>query len=60
MGKILWRRKWKPTQVFLPEKSHGQGSLPGYSPKGSIESDMTERLNTSIEQKKTTKKLNPI
>ena len=32
----------QPSPVFLPEKSHGQGSLAGYSPKGSIESDMTE------------------
>ena len=22
--KILWRRKWQPTPVFLPEKSHGE------------------------------------
>jgi len=21
--KIPWRRKWQPTSVFLPEKSHG-------------------------------------
>jgi len=26
------RRKWKPTSVFLPEKSRGQRSLMGYSP----------------------------
>ena len=32
--KIPWRRKWQPTQVFLPEKSHGQRSLAGYSPWG--------------------------
>ena len=25
--KIPWRRKWQPTPVFLPEKSHGQRSL---------------------------------
>ena len=25
--KILWRRKWQPTPIFLPEKSHGQRSL---------------------------------
>ena len=25
-----WRRKWQPTPVFLPEKSHGQRSLAGY------------------------------
>ena len=22
--KILWRRKWQPTTVFLPGRSHGQ------------------------------------
>ena len=27
-----WRRKWHPTPVFLPGKSHGQRSLAGYSP----------------------------
>ena len=31
--KIPWRRKWQPTSVFLSEKSHGQRSLEGYSPK---------------------------
>ena len=31
---VFWRRKWQPTPVFLPEKSHGQGSLEGYSPGG--------------------------
>ena len=30
--KILWRRKWQLTPVFLPRKSHGQRSLVGYSP----------------------------
>ena len=25
-------RKWQPTPAFLPRKSHGQGSLAGYSP----------------------------
>ena len=34
VGKILWRRKWKPTPVFLPGKSHGKRSLVGYSPWG--------------------------
>ena len=24
---IFWRRKWQPTPVFLPEKSHAQRSL---------------------------------
>ena len=34
VGKILWRRKWQPTPVFLPGKSHGQRGLVGYSPWG--------------------------
>ena len=34
VGKILWRRKWQSTPVFLPGKSHGQRSLVGYSPWG--------------------------
>ena len=28
---IPWRKKWQPTPVFLPGKSHGQRSLVGYS-----------------------------
>ena len=40
--KILWRRKWQTTPVFLPVKSHRQRSLVCYSPKGCTESDMTE------------------
>ena len=32
--KIPWRRKWLPTPVCLPGKSHGQRSLVGYSPWG--------------------------
>ena len=39
----IWRRKWQPTPVLLPGKSHGQRSMVGsYSPKGDKESDMTE------------------
>ena len=34
VGKILWRRKWHPTPVFLPGNFHGQRSLAGYSPLG--------------------------
>ena len=33
VGKILWRRKWQPTPLLLPGKSHGR-SLVGYSPWG--------------------------
>ena len=32
---IPWRRKWQPTPVLLPGKSHGQRSLEGYSPRDS-------------------------
>ena len=31
MEKIIGRRKWLATSVFLPRKSHGQRSLVGYS-----------------------------
>ena len=31
---INWRRKRRPTPVFLPAKSHGQRSLAGSSPRG--------------------------
>ena len=45
VGKIPWRRRsWQPAPVFLPEKSHGQRSLVGYSPWGHKESDTTEQL----------------
>ena len=45
VGKILWRRKWQPTPVFLTENSHGQRSLVSYSPKGHKELDTSEWLN---------------
>ena len=48
VGKISWVRKWQPTPVFLPGKSHGQRSLVGNSPWGRKESDMTEKLNNSL------------
>ena len=40
--KIPWRRKWQPTPVFLPGKSHGQRSLVGYTLWGHKELDTTE------------------
>ena len=43
--KIPWRRKWQPAPVFLPEKSHGQRNLEGYSLWDWEELDMTERLS---------------
>ena len=44
VGKILWRRKWQPTPVFLPVQSHGQRSYSpqGYSPQGHKDLDTTE------------------
>ena len=41
VGKIPWRRKWDPTPVFLPGKSHGQRNPVGFSPWGHKEWDMT-------------------
>ena len=41
--KIPWRRKWQPTPVFLPGKSHGLRILVGY--RGHKELDMTEQLH---------------
>ena len=32
LGRIPWRKKWQPTPVLLPGKSHGQRSLADYSP----------------------------
>ena len=43
--KIPWRRKWQPTTVFLPGKSHGQWILVGYSPWGRRELDTAEQLS---------------
>ena len=45
---IPWRRKWQPTPVLLPEKSHGWRSLVGYSPWGHKELDMIKPLHFSF------------
>ena len=39
------RRRWHPTPVLLPGKSHGRRSLVRCSPWGRKESDRTERLH---------------
>ena len=39
------RRRWRPTPVLLPGKSHGWRSLVGCSPWGRKESDTAERLH---------------
>ena len=41
-GKLLYRREWLPTPVFLPGELHEQRSLAGYSPWGLKETDTTE------------------
>ena len=46
VGKILWRRKWQPTLVFLPRKFHGQRSLVGYNPRDHKVLDKTRRAHT--------------
>ena len=45
VGKIPSSRKWQPTSVFLPGKSHTQRSLASYSPWGCKALDMTEQLS---------------
>ena len=44
LSSVFWR-KWQPTSVFLPGKSHGRWNLVGYSPWGHKESDTTEWLH---------------
>ena len=48
VGKIRWRRRWQPTPVFLPGKSHGQRILEGYSPWGPEDLDMNQLLSTHL------------
>jgi len=44
--KILWRRAWQPTPVLVPEESHGQRSLVGYSPWGCKSQTRLKQLST--------------
>ena len=45
VGKILWKREWLVTSVFLPGELHGKRSLAGYTVHGvAKESNMTEWL----------------
>ena len=48
VGKIPWKRAWKPTPVSLPEESHGERSLAGSSPWGCKELDMTEATHHTL------------
>ena len=47
-----WRRKWQPTPVLLPGKSHGWRSLVGYIPWGPKGLDTTERFHFSLSKLK--------
>ena len=47
VGKILWRREWQPTPVFLPGEFHGQRRLVDYSPWDHKELDSTGQLTLS-------------
>ena len=60
-GQVPWRRKWQPTPVFWPGKSHGQRSLvpwtESYIPKGHKGSYATEpstQLSTGAEKNSAT------
>ena len=44
---ISWRRKWQPTPIFLPGKSHGQRSLSGL---GFIELQKSQTLLSNTAQ----------
>ena len=41
VGRIPWRRKWQPTLVLLPGKSHGKRSLVEYTVHGFAKSLVT-------------------
>jgi len=42
---IPWIRKWQPTPVFFPRKSHGQRNPTSYSPWGHKESQRHDRAD---------------
>ena len=49
VGKIPRRRAQQPTPVLLPEESHRQRSLVGYSPWGCNESESCSVLSDSLQ-----------
>ena len=49
--KMLWRRAWQPTPVFLPGESQGQRSPAGYGPQGRIGSDVQLTLSLACENR---------
>ena len=49
-GEDPQRRKWQPTPVLLPGKSHGEKSLAGYSSWGCKELDTTEHVFLQLQK----------
>ena len=45
VGKVPWRRAWKPTPVFLPGESYGQRNPVGCNSWGHKEPDKTEHTH---------------
>ena len=45
LGRSPGGRKWQPTPIILPGKSHGQRNLVGYGAWCHQQSDMTEQLS---------------
>ena len=58
--KIPWWRKWQPTPVFLPGKSHGKRNLAGYSPWGHKSRTRLKWLSTHTHITNGTRKLQTI
>ena len=48
VGNILWRRKWQPTSVFLPWKSHGRGAWQATVHGVTKSRTRLKRLNTML------------
>jgi len=48
VGKILWRRAWQPTPVFLPGESHGQRRPGGYSSCGHYSPRRSRKSQTRL------------
>ena len=44
--KIPWRRKWQPSPIFLPGKSHRQRSLVGHSTWGLKDTQLSAHTHT--------------
>ena len=53
LGRFPWQRKWQPTPVFLPGKSHGQKSLAGHSLWGPKRVGLSNNNNSLLDPKRT-------